>query len=68
MVTPRQLREEARICRVIAREITDPAGIAMLRDRADELDRQAAAIERCQGPGKSAEDIAPNIAAGIVRV
>ena len=45
MDTCRELREEAAICRGLAREIDDPASIAMFLDRADQLEARAAAIE-----------------------
>jgi hypothetical protein len=40
-----QLREEAAICRDLAREIKDPASIAMFLDRARQLEARALAIE-----------------------
>jgi hypothetical protein len=43
--TCRELREEAAICRDLAREIDDPASIAMFLDRAEQLEARAAAIE-----------------------
>jgi hypothetical protein len=46
VVTARELREEARVCRELAREIKDKPSIEMLRERADLLERRAAAIER----------------------
>jgi hypothetical protein len=44
--TPSTLREEARVCRELMREITDLASIGMLRDRAQLLEQRAAALER----------------------
>ncbi len=41
----RKLREEAAICRDLARETHDPASIAMFLDRAEQLETRAAAIE-----------------------
>jgi hypothetical protein len=49
---PRQLREEARTCRALASEIKDPAGIAMLLERAEQLERRAAADEKSEDPPK----------------
>ncbi len=40
-----QLREEAAICRDLAREIKDPASVAMFLDRAQQLEARAMAIE-----------------------
>jgi hypothetical protein len=45
VVTSRQLREEARICRELMRDIKDRRSIAMFRDRAEQLERSAAALE-----------------------
>ena len=52
MVSPRQLREEARTCRELASEIKDPAGIAMMLERAEQLERRAAAEEKSEDPPK----------------
>ena len=42
----RAMREEAAICRQLAREITDFPSIEMLLDRAVQLEARAAALER----------------------
>jgi hypothetical protein len=52
VVTPRQLRDEARTCRALASEIKDPAGIAMMLERAEQLERRAAAQEKSGDPPK----------------
>jgi hypothetical protein len=49
VVTPRQLREEAGICRALMREIKDLPSLAMFRERAEQLERCAAAFERKVG-------------------
>lgn len=41
----RALREEAAVCRRLAREITDAASIEMFLDRAAQLEARAAAME-----------------------
>ena len=45
MYDARQLREEAAVCREIAREITDLPSIRMLLERAEELETKARALE-----------------------
>jgi hypothetical protein len=52
VVLPHQLREEARTCRELASEIKDPAGIAMLIERAEQLERRAAVEEKIEDPPK----------------
>ena len=41
----RKLREEAAICRELAREIRDPPSIAMFLERAADLEARARALE-----------------------
>ncbi len=48
MEVSRKLREEAAVCRELAREIKDPASVAMFLDRAAQLEDRAAAIERSE--------------------
>jgi hypothetical protein len=61
VVSPGRLRAEARICREIAREISDPAGRAMMRDRAVDLERRAASLE--QYTASASEPVAAGIPA-----
>jgi len=51
---PDKLREEARLCRQIAREINDPAGIAMMRERAADLERRADKLDGFGDPPNAA--------------
>jgi hypothetical protein len=46
VVTLRELREEARLCRELIHEIDDPLSVEMLRDRAEQLERQAAQMDK----------------------
>jgi hypothetical protein len=48
----RQLREEAAICRELAREIRDPPSIAMFLARAAQLEARANALEASGQPGR----------------
>jgi hypothetical protein len=44
VATPSQLRDEAAVCRQLAREIKDPSSAAMFDDRAEQLELRAAAL------------------------
>jgi hypothetical protein len=63
VVSSRKLREEARTCRALASEIKDPAGIAMLLERAEQLERRAATDEKIEDPPKPAVGAAIEILA-----
>jgi len=57
--TYKNLREEAAICRDLAREINDPASIAMFLDRARQLEARAKTVEAAMQRGEpSSERIA----------
>jgi hypothetical protein len=63
VVSPQELREEARTCRALASEIKDPAGIAMLLERAEQLERRAATRQKSEDPPKPAAGAAVEVLA-----
>jgi hypothetical protein len=50
MTDARTLREEASVCRELAREITDIPSVRMLLERAEDLEARAAALEERAPP------------------